>query len=127
MSRFSIRNPYLIIVFCLVLAVVGLTSLCGCPSTCFPTINIPVVVVATFFYGMPPEQIEADITGRFETLLHARQQYRTHRISLAPRCESDQGLLPARHRRRFRESPISPIWRWRTSAACRQGLSRRWS
>ena len=25
-----------------------------------------VVVVATFFSGMPPEQIEADITGRFE-------------------------------------------------------------
>ena len=32
----------------------------------FPPINIPVVVVATFFSGMPPEQIENDITGRFE-------------------------------------------------------------
>ena len=29
-------------------------------------IKIPVVVVATFFSGMPPEQIENDITGRFE-------------------------------------------------------------
>src|SRR5581483_5583662 len=28
--------------------------------------NIPVVVVATFYSGMPPEQIETDITGRFE-------------------------------------------------------------
>src|SRR5208337_2361911 len=28
--------------------------------------KIPVVVVATFFNGMPPEQIETDITGRFE-------------------------------------------------------------
>src|SRR5208282_6473286 len=32
----------------------------------FPPIKIPVVVVATFFNGMPPEQIETDITGRFE-------------------------------------------------------------
>lgn len=66
MSRFSIRNPYLIIVFCLVLVVVGLTSLVRMPVDLFPPINIPVVVVATFFSGMPPEQIEADITGRFE-------------------------------------------------------------
>jgi multidrug efflux pump subunit AcrB len=36
------------------------------PVDLFPNINIPVVVVATFFSGMPPEQIEADITGRFE-------------------------------------------------------------
>jgi HAE1 family hydrophobic/amphiphilic exporter-1 len=28
--------------------------------------NIPVVVVATFYAGMPPEQIETDITSRFE-------------------------------------------------------------
>jgi multidrug efflux pump subunit AcrB len=47
-------------------AVVGVTSLVRMPVDLFPNINIPVVVVATFFSGMPPEQIEADITGRFE-------------------------------------------------------------
>ena len=36
------------------------------PVDLFPPIKIPVVVVATFFSGMPPEQIETDITGRFE-------------------------------------------------------------
>ncbi len=66
MSGFSIRNPYLIIVVCLVLTVVGLTSVARMPVDLFPPIKIPVVVVATFFSGMPPEQIEADITGRFE-------------------------------------------------------------
>src|SRR5437899_4913620 len=66
MSRFAIRNPYLIVVVCLVIAVVGVTSLVRMPVDMFPTMNIPVVVVATFFSGMPPEQIEADITGRFE-------------------------------------------------------------
>jgi HAE1 family hydrophobic/amphiphilic exporter-1 len=66
MSRFAIRFPYFIIVACLMTAVVGITSLVRMPVDLFPSINIPVVVVATFFSGMPPEQVENDITGRFE-------------------------------------------------------------
>jgi len=66
MARFSLRNPYLIIVACLIVIVVGLTSLVRMPVDLFPEINIPQVVVATFYSGMPPEQIETDITGRFE-------------------------------------------------------------
>ena len=66
MSRFAIRNPYFIIVCCLVIAIVGTTVLARMPVDLFPPINIPVVVVATFYSGMPPEQIETDITGRFE-------------------------------------------------------------
>jgi HAE1 family hydrophobic/amphiphilic exporter-1 len=66
MSRFAIRYPYLIIVACLVTCVVGITTLVRLPVDLFPTIKIPVVVVATFYSGMPPEQIENDITGRFE-------------------------------------------------------------
>jgi multidrug efflux pump subunit AcrB len=56
----------LIVVTCLMVCVVGLTCLVRLPVDLFPPINIPVVVVATFFSGMPPEQIETDITGRFE-------------------------------------------------------------
>ena len=66
MARFAIRFPYFIIVACLMTGVVGITSLARMPVDLLPNINIPVVVVATFFSGMPPEQIEADITGRFE-------------------------------------------------------------
>jgi multidrug efflux pump subunit AcrB len=66
MSRFSIRYPYLILVACLIVCVVGVTSVVRMPVDLFPAIKIPVVVVATFFSGMPPEQIENDITGRFE-------------------------------------------------------------
>ena len=66
MSRFALRYPYLIIVLCLITCVVGVTSLLRLPVDLFPTIRIPVVVVATFYSGMPPEQIENDITGRFE-------------------------------------------------------------
>src|ERR1043166_7981872 len=66
MSRFALRYPYLIVVLCLITCVVGVTSLVRMPVDLFPTIRIPVVVVATFYAGMPPEQIENDITGRFE-------------------------------------------------------------
>src|SRR5664279_1936317 len=66
MSRFAIYNPYFIVVVCLVIAVVGVTSLARMPVDMFPAMNIPVVVVATFYSGMPPEQIETDITSRFE-------------------------------------------------------------
>ena len=51
---------------CLIIAVVGASSLARMPVDMFPAMNIPVVVVATFYNGMPPEQIEADITSRFE-------------------------------------------------------------
>src|ERR1700733_10133266 len=66
MSSFAIRNPYFIVVVCLMIAVVGVTSLVGMPVDMFPAMDIPVVVVAPFYSGMPPEQIETDITSRFE-------------------------------------------------------------
>jgi len=66
MPRFSIRNPYFIIVICLALMVIGVNSLLRMPVDLFPAINIPEVVVATFYSGMPPEDIEVDITNPLE-------------------------------------------------------------
>jgi multidrug efflux pump subunit AcrB len=66
MPGFAIRKPFLVLVICIMVLVVGSTTVARMPVDLFPDINIPVVVVATFFSGMPPEQIEADISGRFE-------------------------------------------------------------
>src|ERR1700760_2727805 len=66
MSGFSIRNPYFIVVVCLALMVIGVTSLLRMPVDLFPSINMPEVVVATFYSGMPPEDIETDITNPLE-------------------------------------------------------------
>lgn len=66
MPTFALRHPYFIIVICLFVCVLGLTSAFQMPVDMFPPINIPVVLVATFYSGMPPEQIEADITDTFE-------------------------------------------------------------
>src|SRR5271155_4579438 len=66
MPTFSLRHPYFIVVMFLFVCVLGLTSLIQMPVDMFPPINIPVVMVATFYSGMPPQQIEADITDTFE-------------------------------------------------------------
>ena len=66
MSRFAIRTPYLIVVVCLVIVLVGVVSVLRMPVDLFPGMNIPVVAVATFYSGMPPEQIEGNITYHLE-------------------------------------------------------------
>src|SRR5579872_6912798 len=66
MSRFAIRTPYLIVVVCLVITIVGIVSVVRMPVDLFPAMNIPVVAVATFYPGMPPEQIEGNITFHLE-------------------------------------------------------------
>ena len=66
MPGFAIRNPYFIIVICLTLLVIGVTSIARMPVDLFPPINLPQAVVATFYSGMPPEDIEFDITDPLE-------------------------------------------------------------
>jgi multidrug efflux pump subunit AcrB len=66
MSGFSIRNPYLILVLCLVISILGVVSVSDMPVDMFPAINLPVVAVATFYSGMPPQQIETNITYHLE-------------------------------------------------------------
>ncbi len=66
MPKFALAYPYFIIMLCLVVAVVGCTAVARMPVDLFPQIDIPVIVVATFYSGMPPQQIEGDITNTFE-------------------------------------------------------------
>jgi multidrug efflux pump subunit AcrB len=63
---FSLRNPHFIIVGALIVALLGWTALVKMPVDVFPNLKMPAVVVATFYPGMPPEQMEKDITTRFE-------------------------------------------------------------
>ena len=64
--RLALNRPYTFVVAALLLLLVTPFVLIKTPTDIFPSINIPVVVVATFFSRMPPEQIETDITSRFE-------------------------------------------------------------
>ncbi len=66
MSSFAIKHPFFILMMCLVVIVVGATTVARMPVDLFPEVNIPVVVVATFYAGMPPQQIESNITNSYE-------------------------------------------------------------
>ena len=66
MPSFSLRTPYTIIVGALIIAILGITAFTRMPVDVFPNLEMPTVVVATFYPGMPPLEIEADITTRFE-------------------------------------------------------------
>ena len=56
MPKFALAYPYFIIMLCLVVAVVGVTTVVRMPVDLFPEVKIPVVVVATFYAGMPPSK-----------------------------------------------------------------------
>ena len=66
MPKFALRYPFFIIMISLMVLLIGVVNVISMPVDLFPSIDIPVVVVATFYSGMPPQQIEADITDTFE-------------------------------------------------------------
>ena len=66
MPKFALRFPYFIIMLCLLVSLVGAVNIAQMPVDLFPKIDMPVVVVATFYNGMPPRDIETDITNPLE-------------------------------------------------------------
>ncbi|HLK12496.1 MAG TPA: efflux RND transporter permease subunit [Candidatus Binatia bacterium] len=66
MPSFALRSPYTVVVGACIAAILGLTALARMPVDVFPNLKIPAVVVATFYPGMPPLDMERDITTRYE-------------------------------------------------------------
>ncbi|MFZ0888756.1 MAG: efflux RND transporter permease subunit [Candidatus Binataceae bacterium] len=66
MPSFSLRNPHFVIVGALVIALLGVTAFARMPVDVFPNLKVPAVMVATFYPGMPPLDIERNITVRYE-------------------------------------------------------------
>ncbi len=118
MSRFSIRNPYFIVVICLAISIIGVVNVARMPVDLFPAINIPEVVVATFYSGMPPVDIETDITNpleRFFTLAAGMDHMESRSmlgVSIIRAVLANHQSLPARRtRRRGRKHAKSPRFR----------------
>jgi multidrug efflux pump subunit AcrB len=66
LPAFSLKHPYFIIVCALILCLLGATVLTRMPVDMFPAMDQTAVVVATLYPGMPPEQVEKNITERQE-------------------------------------------------------------
>ncbi|MEZ5355238.1 MAG: efflux RND transporter permease subunit [Bryobacteraceae bacterium] len=66
MPSFSLRHPYFVVVFALMLCVIGGMVVSRMPVDMFPKLDLTAVVVGTFYAGMPPVQVEKNITERQE-------------------------------------------------------------
>jgi multidrug efflux pump subunit AcrB len=80
--RVSVFNPYLVIVLCLFIVVIGYVCLSRIPVDILPSFKTPAVQVLTLYPGMPTEIMDRDITNRIERWTSqaegiARQESRT--------------------------------------------------
>ena len=80
--RVAVYNPYLVIVLCLLILVMGYVCLRRIAVDILPSFRTPAVQVLTLYPGMPTEIMERDITNRIERWTSqsegiARQESRT--------------------------------------------------
>ena len=64
--KLSVRNPYVVAAFALVLAILGFLCLRRIPVDILPVFKAPAVQVLTYYPGMPAQSIEKTITNRIE-------------------------------------------------------------
>ncbi len=64
--RASLGNPHAVVVFSLTIIVLGGLALARIPIDILPVFNSPAVQALTFYGGMPPNEMEKDITNRME-------------------------------------------------------------
>src|ERR687891_842607 len=64
--RVSVFNPYLVIVLCLFIVVIGYVCLTRVPVDILPSYKTPAVQVLTLYPGMPTEFMDRTITNRSE-------------------------------------------------------------
>jgi multidrug efflux pump subunit AcrB len=62
----AIKNPYVVVVAVLAIAVIGYASYDRIPADLLPVYDTPAVQIVTFYPGMPPEVMERDIMSRLE-------------------------------------------------------------
>lgn len=66
MIRAALKNPYLVIVIVLMVAVIGGISLLRIPADLLPTFKTSAAQIVCFYPGMPPEVMEQDIMSRLQ-------------------------------------------------------------
>ncbi len=66
LTRSALKNPYAVLAVCLIVVILGAVSYEKMKVDIFPDINIPVILVSTFYRGLSPSEMEGAITLRFE-------------------------------------------------------------
>jgi multidrug efflux pump subunit AcrB len=66
LTRAALKNPFAVFAICMIVIILGVVSYQKMKVDIFPDINIPVVLVSTFYRGLSPGEMEGAITLRFE-------------------------------------------------------------
>src|SRR5574341_225904 len=66
LTRAALKNPFAIFAICMIVLILGWVSYHKMKIDIFPDINIPVILVSTFYRGLSPGEMEGAITLRFE-------------------------------------------------------------
>ena len=66
MIKLSFRNPFLILVFAIIVAVLAAVLIPRMPVDILPSFKKSAMQILTLYPGMPPEVVEKDITSRME-------------------------------------------------------------
>lgn len=66
LTRAALKNPFAVFAICMMLLILGWVSHQKMKMDIFPDINIPVILVSTFYRGLSPGEMEGAITLRFE-------------------------------------------------------------
>ena len=66
MIRTALSNPYLVVVSCLAITVMGLFTYTKIPADLLPQFDTSAVQIVCFYPGMPPEVMEKDIMSRLQ-------------------------------------------------------------
>ena len=66
LTRAALKNPFAVFAICMIVLILGWVSYQKMKIDIFPDINIPVILVSTFYRGLSPGEMEGAITLRFE-------------------------------------------------------------
>ncbi len=71
LSRFSLRNPVVIIILTVLLAIGGALSASSLNEELFPNISLPVITVITGYPGAAPNAVASDVSDPLEKALRS--------------------------------------------------------
>ncbi len=69
LSKFSVKNPYAIVVAVIVVLILGWISFTRMTPDLLPSINLPYAVVMTTYAGASPEEVETVVTKPVEQVM----------------------------------------------------------
>ncbi len=64
--KFSVRRPYTVVIFILIIILLGGISLSSMQVDLLPNMNMPYAIVATTYPGATPEEVERNVTKSVE-------------------------------------------------------------